>query len=51
MGHERNPPPFTLRRKRGMAGLYIGSTTGYSGKNMIVMGLGLRLQKDAGPDP
>ncbi len=29
-----------------MAGLYIGSTTGYSGKNMIAMGLGLRLQKD-----
>ncbi|WP_147819207.1 phosphotransacetylase family protein [Salidesulfovibrio onnuriiensis] len=29
-----------------MPGLYIGSTTGYSGKNMIVMGLGLRLQKD-----
>ena len=29
-----------------MAGLYIGSTTGYSGKNMIVMGLGLRLQKE-----
>ncbi|MBN2141374.1 MAG: phosphotransacetylase family protein [Desulfovibrionaceae bacterium] len=28
-----------------MAGLYIGSTTGYSGKNMVVMGLGLKLQK------
>ena len=29
-----------------MSGLYIGSTTGYSGKNMIVMGLGMRLQKE-----
>ena len=29
-----------------MAGIYIGSTSGYSGKNMLVMGLGLRLQKD-----
>lgn len=29
-----------------MAGIYIGSTSGYSGKNMIVMGLGLSLQKD-----
>lgn len=29
-----------------MAGVYIGSTSGYSGKNMIVMGLGLKLQKD-----
>ncbi len=28
------------------AGIYIGSTAGYSGKNMIVMGIGLRLQKD-----
>ncbi len=28
------------------AGLYIGSTSGYSGKNMVVMGLGLRLQKE-----
>ena len=29
-----------------MAGLYIGSTAGYSGKNMIVMGIGLKLRKD-----
>ncbi len=29
-----------------MPGLYIGSTSGYSGKNMIVMGLGLKLQKE-----
>ncbi|KAB1438970.1 phosphotransacetylase family protein [Pseudodesulfovibrio senegalensis] len=29
-----------------MPGLYIGSTTGYSGKNMIVMGLGLKFQKE-----
>lgn len=29
-----------------MRGLYIGSTSGYSGKNMIVMGIGLKLQKD-----
>jgi hypothetical protein len=28
-----------------MTGLYIGSTSGYSGKNMIVMGLGAKLQK------
>lgn len=28
------------------AGIYIGSTSGYSGKNMVVMGLGLRLQKE-----
>jgi len=28
------------------AGIYIGSTSGYSGKNMVVMGLGMRLQKD-----
>ena len=28
------------------AGIYIGSTEGYSGKNMIVMGMGLRLQKE-----
>ncbi|WP_291328564.1 phosphotransacetylase family protein [Desulfovibrio sp. UCD-KL4C] len=28
-----------------MPGLYIGSTSGYSGKNMIVMGLGLYFQK------
>jgi len=27
-------------------GIYIGSTAGYSGKNMIVMGLGLRFQKE-----
>lgn len=27
-------------------GIYIGSTAGYSGKNMIVMGLGLKLQKE-----
>ena len=29
-----------------MAGIYIGSTSGFSGKNMVVMGLGLKLQKD-----
>ena len=29
-----------------MKGLYIGSTSGYSGKNMITLGLGLKLQKD-----
>ena len=29
-----------------MAGLYVGATAGYSGKNMVVMGLGLRLQKE-----
>ncbi|MFV0423269.1 phosphotransacetylase family protein [Oleidesulfovibrio sp.] len=28
------------------AGIYVGSTSGYSGKNMVVMGLGMRLQKD-----
>lgn len=27
-------------------GIYIGSTAGYSGKNMVVMGIGLRLQKE-----
>lgn len=29
-----------------MPGLYIGSTSGYSGKNMIVMGIGQKLLKD-----
>lgn len=29
-----------------MAGIYIGSTAGYSGKNMVIMGMGLRLQKE-----
>ncbi len=29
-----------------MIGLYIGSTAGYSGKNLIAMSLGLRLKKD-----
>lgn len=29
-----------------MPGLYIGATNGYSGKNMIVMGLGLKFQKE-----
>ncbi|NJB68465.1 hypothetical protein GGQ74_002138 [Desulfobaculum xiamenense] len=29
-----------------MPGIYIGSTSGFSGKNMVVMGLGLKLQKD-----
>jgi len=29
-----------------MAGIYVGSTSGFSGKNMVVMGLGLKLQKD-----
>ena len=28
------------------AGIYVGSTAGYSGKNMIVMGLGLMLQRE-----
>ncbi|MGE4296406.1 MAG: phosphotransacetylase family protein [Desulfovibrionaceae bacterium] len=28
------------------AGIYVGSTSGYSGKNTVVMGLGLRLQKE-----
>ena len=30
----------------GMKGIYIGSTSGYSGKNMLVMGIGMRLQRD-----
>ena len=29
-----------------MAGLYVGATAGYSGKNMVIMGLGLRFQKE-----
>ncbi len=29
-----------------MIGVYIGSTAGYSGKNLIAMSLGLKLQKD-----
>lgn len=29
-----------------MAGLYVGATAGYSGKNMVVMGLGLKFQKE-----
>ena len=29
-----------------MKGLYIGSTAGYSGKNMITMGLGIKLQQE-----
>ena len=29
-----------------MPGIYVGSTSGFSGKNMLVMGLGLKLQKD-----
>ncbi len=29
-----------------MAGIYVGSTAGYSGKNMVVMGLGLKFQKE-----
>ena len=29
-----------------MVGIYIGATAGYSGKNMVAMGIGLRLQKD-----
>jgi len=28
------------------AGIYVGSTAGYSGKNMVIMGIGLRLQKE-----
>ena len=29
-----------------MAGIYVGSTAGYSGKNMVIMGLGLKFQKE-----
>ncbi|MFA6810542.1 MAG: AAA family ATPase, partial [Desulfoplanes sp.] len=29
-----------------MIGLYIGSTTGYAGKNMIALSLGMKLQKE-----
>lgn len=29
-----------------MVGIYIGATAGYSGKNMVAMGIGLRLQKE-----
>lgn len=29
-----------------MVGIYVGATSGYSGKNMIAMGLGLKLQKE-----
>jgi len=29
-----------------MAGIYVGSTSGYSGKNMVIMGLGLKFQKE-----
>ncbi|NCC24729.1 MAG: phosphotransacetylase family protein [Deltaproteobacteria bacterium] len=29
-----------------MVGIYVGATSGYSGKNMVAMGLGLKLQKD-----
>ncbi|MFA7165617.1 MAG: phosphotransacetylase family protein [Desulfoplanes sp.] len=29
-----------------MTGLYIGSTTGYAGKNMIALALGMKFQKD-----
>ncbi|MDY0274903.1 MAG: phosphotransacetylase family protein [Desulfomicrobium sp.] len=29
-----------------MVGIYIGATSGYSGKNMIAMGIGLKLQKE-----
>ena len=29
-----------------MAGIYVGSTAGFSGKNMVIMGLGLKFQKD-----
>jgi len=29
-----------------MVGIYVGSTSGYSGKNLIAMGLGLKFQKD-----
>lgn len=29
-----------------MSGIYIGATSGYSGKNMVVMGLGLKFRKD-----
>uniref|UniRef100_UPI002D16879F phosphotransacetylase family protein n=1 Tax=Desulfovibrio sp. TaxID=885 RepID=UPI002D16879F len=29
-----------------MPGLYIGSTSGYSGKNMIIMGIGLHFRKE-----
>jgi len=29
-----------------MVGIYVGATSGYSGKNMIAMGVGLKLQKE-----
>jgi len=29
-----------------MVGIYVGATSGYSGKNMIAMGFGLKLQKE-----
>ena len=29
-----------------MVGVYIGSTSGYSGKNLIAMSLGLRFKKE-----
>lgn len=29
-----------------MTGIYVGATSGYSGKNMVAMGLGLKLQKE-----
>ena len=29
-----------------MVGIYVGATSGYSGKNMIAMGIGLKLQKE-----
>jgi len=29
-----------------MVGIYVGATSGYSGKNMIAMGLGLKFQKE-----
>jgi len=29
-----------------MVGIYVGATSGYSGKNLIAMGLGLKFQKD-----
>ena len=29
-----------------MVGIYVGATSGYSGKNMMAMGIGLKLQKE-----
>jgi BioD-like phosphotransacetylase family protein len=34
------------RRKDDMVGVYIGSTAGYSGKNLVALALGLKFQKE-----